>query len=288
MWEIFDKPNKKNKYINKAIDTLSNSEELYYTYMTIDKNREYDREDINDLFFYKIKRAIAIILCVVILNKLGLPDIVKWYYNGGIFPIKATFLVSLSLVLVIIHIFKIDDYYINKLLYNNEINKKKKETNEFINTIKKDSRNIAYAFLRSTVKETFFKVNESLEQMNFEMCEKYISSEFYNIQQAQCKRYFFNNIIRVIDELELIEADPIGIIHHHDSYEDVVWFLIKYRAKDYVVDETDGEILFGSNKVKTFIQYWKFQKEGENTWLLSDVIIKGERDIKKFKIVNEF
>lgn len=125
--------------------------------------------------------------------------------------------------------------------------------------------------------------------MNFEMCQKYMSTEFYDGLQSQCKRYSFENIGRIIEELEFIEAEPVGLIHHHDSYKDIVWFVIKYNAKDYVVDETDGEILFGNNKVKEFEQYWKFQKAEENTWLLSDVVAKGERDIKKcFNIVEEF
>ncbi|UYZ38102.1 Tim44-like domain-containing protein [Clostridium beijerinckii] len=287
MWEIFKEPNKRSKYVKKIVQMLNESE--YYIHMAADRRNRYDREAMTNIFFFKTKMLIVTIILITTLNKLGLPDIIKWYDNGGKFPIKSAFLVGLSLVIIIIHILKVDDYCINNLVYNNDMNKKKKKTNEFINTIKKDTKNISYAFLRSTVKETFSKVIESLERMNFEMCQKYMSTECYDELQSQCKRYSFENIGRIIEELELIEAEPVGIIHHHDNYKDIVWFVIKYNAKDYVVDETDGEILFGSNKVKTFVQYWKFQKAEENTWLLSDVIAKGERDIKKcFNIIEEF
>ncbi|MFT8343419.1 MAG: Tim44-like domain-containing protein [Clostridium beijerinckii] len=289
MWEVFKEPNKRSKYVKKIVQMLNDSETVYYLNMATDKRNRYDREAMTDLFFFKTKMLIVTIILITTLNKLGLPDIIRWYDNGGKFPIKSAFLVGLSLVIIIIHILKVDDYCINNLVYNNDMNKKKKKTNEFINTIKKDPKNISYAFLGSTVKETFSKVIESLERMNFEMCQKYMSTECYDELQSQCKRYSFENIGRIIEEPELIEAEPVGIIHHHDSYKDVVWFVIKYNAKDYVVDETDGEILFGSNKVKTFVQYWKFQKAEENTWLLSDVIAKGERDIKKcFNIIEEF
>ncbi|NSB14487.1 Tim44 domain-containing protein [Clostridium beijerinckii] len=289
MWEIFKEPNKRSKYVKKIVQMLNDSETLYYLNMATDKRNRYDREAMTDLFFFKTKILIAMITLIALLNKLGLPDIIKWYHNGGEFPIKSAFLVGLSFVIIIIHILKLDDYCINNLIYNNEMNKKKKKTNEFINTIKKDPKNISYAFLRSTVKEAFSKVIESLERMNFEMCQKYMSTEFYDGLQSQCKRYSFENIGRIIEEREFIEAEPVGLIHHHDSYKDIVWFVIKYNAKDYVVDETDGEILFGNNKVKEFEQYWKFQKAEENTWLLSDVVAKGERDIKKcFNIVEEF
>lgn len=289
MWEIFKEPNKRSKYVKKIVEMLNDSETLYYIHMAADRRNRYDREAMTNIFFFKMKMLIVTIILITTLNKLGLPDIIRWYDNGGRFPIKSAFLVGLSLVIIIIHILKVDDYCINNLVYNNDMNKKKKKTNEFINTIKKDPKNISYAFLRSTVKETFSKVIKSLERMNFEMCQKYMSTECYDELQSQCKRYSFENIGRIIEELELIEAEPVGIIHHHDSYKDIVWFVIKYNAKDYVVDETDGEILFGSNKVKTFVQYWKFQKAEENTWLLSDVIAKGERDIKKcFNIIEEF
>ncbi|NRT87180.1 Tim44 domain-containing protein [Clostridium beijerinckii] len=289
MWEIFKEPNKRSKYVKKIVQMLNDSETLYYIHMSADRRNRYDREAMTNIFFFKTKMLIVTIILITTLNKLGLPDIIRWYDNGGKFPIKSAFLVGLSLVIIIIHILKVDDYCINNLVYNNDMNKKKKKTNEFINTIKKDPKNISYAFLRSTVKETFSKVIDSLERMNFEMCQKYMSTECYDELQSQCKRYSFENIGRIIEEPELIEAEPVGIIHHHDSYKDVVWFVIKYNAKDYVVDETDGEILFGSDKVKTFVQYWKFQKAEENTWLLSDVIAKGERDIKKcFNIIEEF
>ena len=125
------------------------------------------------------------------------------------------------------------------------------------------------------MKDDFYALISVFERGSFEKCMIDISNDLKKSINNKFKFMLLNNYKRVIGDVELICAEPVEIIHDVQEENDRVWFYIKYRAKDYLVDAFDGESFAGCSRQRTFIQYWQFENTAPKTWQLSQ--IAGDR-----------
>lgn len=221
-----------------------------------------------DELLYRIKRLVIKIVILITLYKLGLDEILYWRHCGGNIPIKAIVFVFLGTSAFGFFLLGIDDIVIERIRNYNYLKYRIKCSDEYFNFLKRDPCNIDYIFLRSIVKDDFYSLISVFECGSFEECMINISGDLKKLINNKFKSMLLNNYKRTIKDVELICAEPVEIIHSIQNENDKVWFYIKYKARDYLVDAFDGEYIGGCIRQRTYIQYWQFENTSPKTWQL--------------------
>ncbi|WP_294401566.1 hypothetical protein [uncultured Clostridium sp.] len=224
-----------------------------------------------DEVLYRIKRKVIKIVILITLYKLGLDEILYWRHYGGGIPFKAIFFVLLGTSAFGFFLLGIDDIVIERIHNHNYIKYRIKCANEYLDFLKKDPCNFDYIFLKSTAKDDFFALISVFQYGSFEKCMIDISDELKKSIKDKFKSMLLNNYKRTVEAVELICVEPVEIIHDIQEKNDKVWFYMKYKAKDYLVDAFDGKPLAGCSRQRTFIQYWQFENTAPKIWRLVQI-----------------
>ena len=87
-----------------------------------------------------------------------------------------------------------------------------------------------------------------------------------------------NNKRNVLKNISLVDIKPISVNDDDDDDKDFVWFYIKGRMIDYIMDTRTDDFLEGSKYSKSFVEFWKFVRKGKNKWVLTKIKQKDELD----------
>ena len=84
------------------------------------------------------------------------------------------------------------------------------------------------------------------------------------------------------DIRELINLKPISIYDDEDDSKDLIWFYIKGKMVDYIINTETNEKIEGNDYSKSFVEFWKFVKK-DNKWVLAKILQKDEENLIKFQ-----
>lgn len=171
---------------------------------------------------------------------------------------------------------------------NRRINKKKKATEQLLNTLSQEDPAWKEENLEDYVRQTFYQIEEAWCKQDLAQLESLLRPELYSEWKAQMELMQSNGERNVLEGLSISDVRVVDAQKYRDEEKDVFTACIDATATDYTVDG-DGEIVNSNtasrrkqaNKEKSeeaFREFWTYERYGKK-WLL--LRIDQAKDWKK-------
>jgi len=190
-------------------------------------------------------------------------------YSGSGYNIVETLITN---VLILFAMFRISIVFYVKVLRSSINNKK------YIKLLGKKDISWNYKDLENQVIDAFYSIQESWTNMDMKPSKKYMSKDLYESFIIKLNFMEMNNKRNVLKNIRLVDIKPISVNDDDDDDKDFVWFYIKGRMIDYIMDTRTDDFLEGSKYSKSFVEFWKFVRKGKNKWVLTKIKQKDELD----------
>ena len=118
------------------------------------------------------------------------------------------------------------------------------------------------------------KIDELTDQVKRQMAE---FENFRKRSDREKAQMFSMGEQNVLEKIRLLQALPVAVHDDRDDSRDFVWFYIKGRMVDYIIDTEKQMKVSGSTSPASFVEYWKFTRR-ENNWVLSQILQKNEAE----------
>ena len=127
------------------------------------------------------------------------------------------------------------------------------------------------------VKTVFLKLQECWQARNYEPMKPLLMPDLYAEHESQLQSMRQSH---EIDRIENVRVDSVDIVYlrYTDKPEQREFTaLITATARDYYVDDRNGEFLRGDKEPAQFQEFWTFHRQG-NAWLLREIEQTKESD----------
>ena len=133
-----------------------------------------------------------------------------------------------------------------------------------------------YKTIEKRVIETFYVVEEAWTNNDINKAKDYMDKALYENFKSKLEWMDINNRRNILKKIRLVNLKPVSVYDDKDNNKDLIWFYIKGKMIDYIVDTKTKSIVSGDTKNKSFIEFWKFVKNDNNEWVLSEILQEGE------------
>lgn len=134
-----------------------------------------------------------------------------------------------------------------------------------------------YNDISATVKESFIAIQTAWSNMDMTSASQYMSDELYNSFQTKLNWMVYRKQKNILENIQLVKALPVAVHDDCDNSRDYIWFYIKGKMVDYIID-TDTQLrISGNTSATSFVEYWQFKRK-ENNWVLSKILQKDESE----------
>lgn len=139
-----------------------------------------------------------------------------------------------------------------------------------------------YRSIEQQVINTFYSVQESWTNMDMSASKEYMADDLYETFNTKLEWMQMGNKRNVLKKIKLINLKPISIYDDEDDSKDLIWFYIKGKMVDYIINTETNEKIEGNDYSKSFVEFWKFVKK-DNKWVLAKILQKDEENLIKFQ-----
>lgn len=139
-----------------------------------------------------------------------------------------------------------------------------------------------YRNIEQQVINTFYLVQESWTNMDMSASKEYMDDDLYETFNTKLEWMQMGNKRNILKKIKLINLKPISIYDDEDDSKDLIWFYIKGKMVDYIINTETNEKIEGNDYSKSFVEFWKFVKKDEK-WVLAKILQKDEENLIKFQ-----
>ena len=141
-----------------------------------------------------------------------------------------------------------------------------------------DNKDITWKYktIEKRVIETFYIVEEAWTNNDMVKAKDYMDKDLYENFKSKLEWMDINNRRNILKKIRLVNLKPVSVYDDKDDNKDLIWFYIKGKMIDYIVDTKTNSIVSGDTKNKSFIEFWKFVKNDNNEWVLSEILQEDE------------
>lgn len=133
-----------------------------------------------------------------------------------------------------------------------------------------------YKTIEKRVIETFYVVEEAWTNNDINKAKDYMDKDLYENFKSKLEWMDINNRRNILKKIRLVNLKPVSVYDDKDDNKDLIWFYIKGKMIDYIVDTKTKSIVSGDTKNKSFVEFWKFVKNDNNEWVLSEILQEDE------------
>ena len=133
-----------------------------------------------------------------------------------------------------------------------------------------------YKTIEKRVIETFYVVEEAWTNNDISNAKDYMDKDLYENFKSKLEWMDINNRRNILKKIRLVNLKPVSVYDDKDDNKDLIWFYIKGKMIDYIVDTKTKSIVSGYTKNKSFVEFWKFVKNDNNEWVLSEILQEDE------------
>lgn len=176
-----------------------------------------------------------------------------------------------------------DGFFIIFLFYSSILLKiklsKLKRTNKLkMKKIRKQDITWNYKNLEKIVIESYFIIQEAWKNNDFSKASHFMMPDLVEQFQIKLNWLEVQNRKNIMDKIELLSAFPISFHDDIEDEKDYIWYYIKGKMVDYIIDTETEKVVSGCKYKKVFIEYWQFKKNKENKWVLNKIMQEDEQD----------
>ena len=141
-----------------------------------------------------------------------------------------------------------------------------------------DNKDITWKYktIEKRVIETFYVVEEAWTNNDINKAKDYMDKDLYESFKSKLEWMDINNRRNILKKIRLVNLKPVSVYDDKDDKKDLIWFYIKGKMIDYIVDTKTKSIISGDTKNKSFVEFWKFVKNDDNKWVLSEILQEDE------------
>ena len=141
-----------------------------------------------------------------------------------------------------------------------------------------DNKDITWKYktIENRVIETFYVVEEAWTNNDMVKAKDYMDKDLYENFKSKLEWMDINNRRNILKKIRLVNLKPVSVYDDKDDNKDLIWFYIKGKMIDYIVDTKTKSIVSGDTKNKSFVEFWKFVKNENNNWVLSEILQEDE------------
>ena len=141
-----------------------------------------------------------------------------------------------------------------------------------------DNKDITWKYktIEKRVIETFYIVEEAWTNNDISKAKDYMDKDLYENFKSKLEWMDINNRRNILKKIRLVNLKPVSVYDDNDDKKDLIWFYIKGKMIDYIVDTKTKSIVSGDTKNKSFVEFWKFVKNENNKWVLSEILQEDE------------
>ena len=133
-----------------------------------------------------------------------------------------------------------------------------------------------YKTIEKQVVETFYVVQEAWTNNKIEQAKDYMDQDLYEQFKIKLEWMDMNHRRNVLKKIRLVNLKPVSVYDDKDDKKDLIWFYIKGKMIDYIVDTETNEMISGAKRNHSFIEFWKFVKNDKDRWVLSEILQEDE------------
>lgn len=141
-----------------------------------------------------------------------------------------------------------------------------------------DNKDITWKYktIEKRVIETFYIVEEAWTNNDMVKAKDYMDKDLYENFKSKLEWMDINNRRNILKKIRLVNLKPVSVYDDKDDNKDLIWFYMKGKMIDYIVDTKTKSIVSGTTKNKSFVEFWKFVKNDNNEWVLSEILQEDE------------
>lgn len=135
-----------------------------------------------------------------------------------------------------------------------------------------------YKKMKDQVINAFYIIQQSWSHMDMFPAKEYMTESLYERFTTKLEWMKIQNKQNILEKIQLIDVKPISFQDHINDNKDYIWFYMKAKMIDYVIDSKTNKKIGGISTFRfSFIEFWKFTREGER-WVLSKILQEDEVD----------
>ena len=130
--------------------------------------------------------------------------------------------------------------------------------------------------------ETFYSVEEAWTNMDMSPSKEYMSQDLYDSFMIKLNFMEVNKRRNILKKIKLWDIKPVSIYDDSNDSEDYIWFYIKGKMIDYIINTETNDIIEGNKYSKSFVEFWKFTRDN-NRWVLTKIKQKDDANTINFQ-----
>ena len=133
-----------------------------------------------------------------------------------------------------------------------------------------------YKNVERQVIDAYYIIQEAWAEGNMRKAKDYMTKELYENFQSKLEWMEVKKRKNVLEKIRLVNVKPVSVHDDSDDKKDLIWFYIKGKMVDYMINTETLERVGGSMKATSFVEFWKFTKTKNNRWVLSKILQQEE------------
>jgi hypothetical protein len=165
----------------------------------------------------------------------------------------------------------------SSIVFYFKLTKRSRKAKKLMKQIMQSDNAWKYKDISSTVKDSFIAIQTAWANMDMTSASQYISDELYDSFQTKLNWMSYRNEKNILENIQLIQALPVAVHDDSDNSRDYIWFYIKGKMIDYIINTNTQLKVSGNTSSTSFVEYWQFIRK-EDKWVLNKILQKNESD----------
>ena len=167
--------------------------------------------------------------------------------------------------------------FFSSITFYIQLTKRSRKSKKLMKKMRQSDNAWKFKDVSLRVEESFFAIQTAWSNMDMSPAAQYMSDELYDSFQTKLNWMAYKNQKNVLEKIQLVQALPVSVHDDADDSRDFIWFYIKGRMVDYII-ETDTQMKVSGNTAQSsFVEYWQFIRK-DNNWVLNRILQKNESE----------
>jgi len=163
------------------------------------------------------------------------------------------------------------------IIFYFKLTKRSRKAKKLMNQMMQSDNAWKYNDISATVEKGYFAIQTAWSNMDMTPASQFMSDELYDSFQTQLNWMAYKNEKVIMENIRLLQALPVAVYDDNDNTRDYIWFYIKGKMVDYIIDANTQLKISGNTSDASFVEYWQFIRKDDN-WVLNKILQKNESD----------
>jgi len=168
-------------------------------------------------------------------------------------------------------------FFSSTILFYIKMTKYSRRSKKMMKQMRQSDNAWKYKDISRTATDCFFAVQTAWSDMDMTPASQYMSEELFDSFQTKLNWMKYRKEKNILKNIQLINVLPVAVHDDSDNSRDFIWFYIKGRMVDYIIDTETQLKVSGNTAPASFVEFWQFTRKDDN-WVLNKILQKNESD----------